>query len=114
MLHPHPSPLGRILESRRQARLDLVRPQAEAALTALQELGVRAKLVGSLAKGSFRLHSDVDILVLDTGPASEPDIWAAVEAHLKDAPFDLHFAHRMSKIAVELMLADASSTAGPD
>ncbi|NEW97161.1 nucleotidyltransferase domain-containing protein [Rhodopseudomonas sp. BR0G17] len=48
----------------------------------------RAWVVGSLAKGGFGLHSDVDILV-ECEADVEPRLFKVVESEMKDFPF--HF-----------------------
>lgn len=49
-------------------RRDVIRqaeaaPLASAALWALREAGISAWLVGSISRGDFRQHSDIDILI---------------------------------------------------
>jgi predicted nucleotidyltransferase len=89
--------LARAEERAKRARL-----LADAILAKLAELGLEAKLVGSLAEGGFLDHSDVDILVY-SAPDERTRILAfdasqalAAQFHI---PCDLIFAdeagHRM-------------------
>ena len=52
-----------IIRQRDAARQAEALPLAAAALRALREAGIEAWLVGSLARGDFRQHSDIDILI---------------------------------------------------
>jgi predicted nucleotidyltransferase len=59
---------------------DAVR-RARAAVGKLESLGVRVLITGSLAKGSFGLHSDVDFLVT----SCPRPLKYAIEGHVEDA-----------------------------
>jgi predicted nucleotidyltransferase len=81
--------------ARAEERAGRARLLAEAVLGRLQELGLEAKLVGSLADGRFLDHSDVDILV-SSAPDEKTRILAfdasqtlAAQFHI---PCDLIFA----------------------
>ncbi len=52
-----------IIHQRDALRQAEAAPLARAALAALRNAGVKAWLIGSLARGEFRQHSDIDILV---------------------------------------------------
>lgn len=80
---------------RAEERAGRARLLAEAVLARLMELGLEAKLVGSLAEGGFLDHSDVDILV-SSAPDEKTRILAfdasqtfAAQFHI---PCDLIFA----------------------
>jgi predicted nucleotidyltransferase len=82
--------LARAEERAKRARL-----MVDAVLARLMELGLEAKLVGSLAEGGFLDHSDVDILV-HSAPDEKTRILAfdasqalAAQFHI---PCDLIFA----------------------
>ena len=64
-------------------------------------------MVGSLARGDFKIQSDVDFLISDKGPLSELDVFNITSDHLKDAPFDLVFADKLKPENLELMRSDA-------
>jgi predicted nucleotidyltransferase len=74
--------MDRISERRRTEREREARALADTALRALCHAGVSARLVGSLARGGFGLHSDVDF-VLDL-PSGSPDASRALTV-LSDA-----------------------------
>jgi hypothetical protein len=57
------SRLDLIIESRTAERLAKAKDLAAELIRALREMGLDASLIGSLANGEFRLHSDIDILV---------------------------------------------------
>lgn len=76
-----PSPL----EARRARAID----GARAALAMLRGLGVTARVTGSLARGGFGLHSDVDLLVTACPRELKYAIEGAVEDALEGLPFDV-------------------------
>lgn len=89
------SPLSMILRKRAQTRLAVARPRAAAAVSRLGQAGVQARIIGSLARGSFRQTSDVDILVEDPGSSTETAIEEMVRGEMGDFPFDVVYAHRL-------------------
>ena len=60
--------------------------RALAALTSLERNGLRAWLVGSLAKDRFGVHSDVDVLV-ECRPETESRAFKIVENEMQGFPF---------------------------
>lgn len=54
----------------------------------LGALGVAARIEGSLARGDFRLHSDVDFLILACPPELKYRLEAEVEDLMEGLPFD--------------------------
>jgi predicted nucleotidyltransferase len=62
---------------------------AQAAIAALAELGVRAVVTGSLARGRFGMHSDVDLLVTFCPRHLKYAIEGSVEDALHGMPFDV-------------------------
>lgn len=101
------SRLDRLLEARALQKLAMVGPQVDYVLKKLREAGVHVEIVGSLARGEFKIHSDVDFLISDKGPLSEVDVFNLTSDHLKDAPFDLVFADKINPKSLELMRSDA-------
>ena len=72
--------------------------------------GVEISVVGSLAKNSFRVHSDVDLLVHgNTNPARRAMIERLVAHHFRgtDIPYDLIFASDISDERVQDLLHDS-------
>ena len=101
------SRLDRLLDARACEKLATVEPQVECVLKKLREAGAHVEIVGSLARGDFKIHSDVDFLVSDKGPLSELDVFNITSDHLKEAPFDLVFADKLKPVNLELMRSDA-------
>lgn len=101
------TPLDRLHAHRAAARAAVVLRQAGQALAALKTHGTQAMLVGSLARGQFRMNSDVDFLVTEAGRLSEGQIYGLISDHVRNAAFDLNFAWRMTPEALALMHADA-------
>ena len=85
------APLARILTERAAARYREARELAERALQRLANHGVRARLIGSLAKGTFRATSDIDILIEDAGGSSAQRIEEVAREAIGDFPFDIVF-----------------------
>jgi predicted nucleotidyltransferase len=112
---PRPErPLSRI-ERIRAERTEKYRAEALAraasVCAALDRLGGRAAVTGSLADGRFALHSDIDFLVLDTGGISDGRILRAVEEEIGDLPFDLLWLDRLRpEIAADML---EKARAGP-
>lgn len=88
--------IGRLLWRRGVARKQQAEPLVQATLARLQALGVRARLVGSMATGRFRQDSDVDYLIEHTGALAEDEIFAAIERSMKGFPFDVVFQKRVA------------------
>ncbi len=90
------SPLSRVLRERALKRLQIAHPRAQACVAKLLEQGAQVRIVGSMARGSFRQTSDVDILVEDPGALKEDEIERIVRREMRDFPFDLIYAHKLS------------------
>ena len=103
------SRLDNLLERRSRALRSRVEPEVLASLAALREAGVLVEVVGSFAQGRFRSTSDVDLLILDSGPLSEMNLHRLLSRHLRSAPYDLIFADRLAPGTAELMLTHAHS-----
>jgi predicted nucleotidyltransferase len=106
-VRPLATRLDHLLARRAEARRRLVEPQAVAAIAALRLAGAEVELVGSLARGEFRVNSDVDFLVLARGLLSETLIFTTICDHLKAASFDLVFADRLAPVSLEVMRRNA-------
>jgi hypothetical protein len=83
------SPFERIRQRRLDEQLARLRPQVDAALKNLATRGIRARIVGSYAKGRFSTHSDVEFLIEDRGPASLGEVYEAIASELREASFDI-------------------------
>ena len=62
--------------------------RAERALAALDILGIKAWVTGSLARGSFNVNSDVDFVV-DIPPGRKHMVFLIIEEAMGDMSFDL-------------------------
>jgi predicted nucleotidyltransferase len=105
-----PSRLELLLAKDAQDRTARARQFAEVAVQRLEELGVEARIVGSLARGDFRGHSDIDILVLRCPPDRRYRIEGAVEEAAEGFPFDVIYldevpAPRRARLLGEARLA---------
>ena len=103
----HPT-LTETLVGRLAARKELALACAARALELLSSHGVEVGLVGSLARGDFKLHSDVDFLVKRL-PREEMryrlDI--LVEPEMEGLPFQFIYLDEVkSELARELLLAE--------
>jgi len=77
------------LTARRTAeRARLARERAALVVERLGALGVEASIVGSLARGDFRLHSDINFLILACPPELKYRLEAEVEDLMEGLPFD--------------------------
>lgn len=78
-----------VLQKRLAARLVQASGRAEHVLATMAQKGIQARIVGSLAEGRFRLHSDVDFLIESCPDALRYSIEATVEDIMEDIPFDV-------------------------
>lgn len=69
---------------------------ARAATAALDELGVRAVVTGSLARGRFNMYSDVDLLVTSCPHRLKYRIESIVEDILGGMPFDVIYLDELA------------------
>lgn len=68
---------------------------SRATLKRLEALGVRARIVGSLAEGRFRHNSDVDYLIVDRAGVSEQEIIKEIEQCMRGFRFDVIFIEHL-------------------
>lgn len=87
--------LEALRELRRRARERAARAAAVEVLHRLRARGVRAGVFGSLARGRFDLHSDVDFLVLDCPLELRYRIETEVEDAMRGIAFDVAYADEM-------------------
>lgn len=74
-----------VSSERRDRAVELAKRTA----TALRELGVEVKIIGSLAKGSFGEHSDIDFVVMFCPEELKYRIEGLVEDCLMGFKFDV-------------------------
>lgn len=99
--------LDELLSLRAQDRLKAVTPEVDATLAALRAAGVQVEVFGSYARGEFRVNSDVDFLVLDSGPMTQTQVFKIVYDHMSLARFDLVFAEHTKPETIALMREDS-------
>jgi predicted nucleotidyltransferase len=87
--------LDTLLAERAAVRERTARQAARGALDRLAAAGVGAGIVGSLARGRFLGHSDVDILILDAAGLDDGTIIGLVEPEMRSLPFDIIFLDRI-------------------
>lgn len=84
-----------LVRERRERRLSDALAGADEVLARLAAAGFDAAVVGSLARGTFRVHSDVDVLVRGDHPTArrvEAETIVAERVHGRSIAFDLVFA----------------------
>ena len=89
------SPFERILAARAAERHRTARGLAARIVADVAAQGRRISLIGSLATGRFRLHSDIDLLVRDPiDPAGRAAVERTVAAVMRGTgiPYDLIYA----------------------
>ena len=69
---------------------------ARAATAALAEVGVHAVVTGSLARGRFGAHSDIDLLVTSCPRRLKYAIEGLVEDVMAGVPFDLIYLDELT------------------
>jgi len=104
------SPIRKIIEERDRSREAEAAVLAVAALDALWLAGCPAWLFGSLARGAFLGHSDIDILIDATGVAKARAISVCLRA-LKGHPSSIVFREDLPAHALPHFLEEA--TDGP-
>ena len=90
------SRIEKLLAADTRAREARARVLAARALRRLAERGVEARVIGSLARGDFLLHSDVDLLVLRCPAELRYGIEGLVEETLEGLPFDVVYLDELA------------------
>lgn len=103
------SKMSELTEKRRAARQALASASVAAILQDASSMGIDIALIGSLAKGDFRVHSDIDLLVrgrtdLERRLAVERMVAKAMRA--SDIPYDLLFEDDLGEDRVRELLHD--------
>ena len=90
---PDISRYQQLLTRRARSRRVTALACAGRALDALNALGVKARLIGSLAAepSTFRSDSDIDILVEDRNGIEQTTLFLETEKQIDGIPFDLLF-----------------------
>jgi predicted nucleotidyltransferase len=103
--------LDREFDRRARERRALATMHALDALERLDRLGIRAWVIGSLAKGGFGIHSDVDILV-DAPRDREDEVCEVAEEAMGDFPFHLVFLGRVGEDALPFFTEGVLDSSG--
>ncbi len=99
--------IGKVLRTRDVRREAEATARAKAALDALEHAEMPAWLVGSLARGTFRQHSDIDILI-DVAPARRTAALRICLAALGGFPSSIVFKADVPDHALPHFLAGAA------
>ena len=103
------SKLDSLIRKRADERRQRARACALSVMNDAKERGIDISLVGSLAKGRFRVHSDVDLLVLgQMNPARRAEVERLVADRFRESriPYDLIFAADIGPERLEELLDD--------
>lgn len=98
-----------IFEKRKEDRLSRAQSCVECIRERSKHLDVDFKIVGSMKRGDFKKHSDVDILVLNTIDSRlrlefDKLVYTCADEH--DIPCDLIYSQEISKESAEELLND--------
>jgi predicted nucleotidyltransferase len=84
---------------------------ARRAMERLSDLGVEVRVIGSLAAGGFKAHSDVDLLVVRCPPELRYAIEGVVEDEMGGLPFDVVYLDEISPPDRMALLEEARDAA---
>ncbi|MBX9826543.1 MAG: hypothetical protein K2Y27_16330 [Xanthobacteraceae bacterium] len=97
-----------LMAERMEERLAVASARTLATLDALENSGFKAWVVGSLAKQTFAIHSDVDFLV-DCDRVSKHAAFRIVEDEMGDFPFHFVCAQELDEVTRRDMMGEAAS-----
>jgi prevent-host-death family protein len=103
------SRLERLFHRRALDRFRSASLAAQRALARLRSQGVRARVIGSLARGSFKPTSDVDFLIEDAASLEDMQIERTIRGQLRDMPFDVLYLDRLTRSARDAILKEIAS-----
>jgi len=101
------SRLARVLTTAALPRRARALALAQAILRLLAARGMRARVAGSLAKGTFRADSDVDFLIEKRGRVPPRDVIGIIESSMKGFPFDVIFSDHADPKLLALIREEA-------
>jgi predicted nucleotidyltransferase len=102
--------LKALIHQRAAGRLLSARERAGRIIRDAKSLGIDVSIVGSLAKNSFKAHSDIDLLVHGSAaPHRRARVERLVADHMRgsDIPYDLIFEVDLTSERLEELLHDA-------
>jgi len=100
-----------LVEERKGRRLAEASARALAALTALEDAGLSAWVVGSLARRTFSVHSDVDFLV-ECDPDAESAAFRILASEMRDFPFHFIAARELDEAKRAAMMREGVDASG--
>jgi len=100
------SHFSRLSQKRASERTRLAVSRAQEATAALAKLGVKARIIRSLATGRFRSGSDIDFLITECPRRLKYAIEGIIEDCLGGLPFDVVYldevpAHKLARFSRE-------------
>ena len=101
--------LDALAKQRTARRLTLAKEYAHRIVGEAESVGLQISIVGSLAKNSFKAHSDIDLLVRGQhAPRRRGTVERLVAKHLRgiDLPYDLIFEADLTEDRLKEMLHD--------
>lgn len=101
--------MAKLMADRRNRRLAMAREAVERRLCEAHRAGLTITPVGSFARGDFRAHSDIDLLVRGTADTAGRSLAERLAARsLRDSriPYDLIFESDLTEDRVEALLRD--------
>ena len=99
--------LDRLMARQTAERARTAAARARRVLDQLRQRGVEAKLVGSLARGSFMAHSDVDFLIVSCPHELKYALEAGIEDVMLELPFDCIYLDEVRPPYRDRLLAEA-------
>jgi predicted nucleotidyltransferase len=90
--------IDNVLKSRLHERLGFATARAGEVVQSLDALGVKARVIGSLAENRFALHSDVDFLIEECPKKLKYSIESTVESIMLDIPFDVIYQDEIETV----------------
>lgn len=98
-----------IIERRRVERLQAAAAAWHAIHDELERVGVKHRLFGSLARGTFQAHSDIDLMIFGELSLSERvQVRQIIDKHMMPTDIDCHlfFAADITAASVERLLGE--------
>ena len=87
----------------------LARARASRTIDRLAAEGIKAKLIGSLARGTFKAHSDVDFLILTCPVTRKYTIESLVEDMMAPLPFSVVYLDEVDPTRRSDLLSEAGA-----
>ena len=105
------SRMGELTRARDEARRIEATALARAALASLRDANIDAWVIGSLARGEFRQHSDIDVLI-DAPPDRKSEALVTCLRALREFPSSIVFKSDVPPHILPYMIAEACDESG--